>query len=150
MDVLLPAHVLEYLRPYGDAALSQVRLVEQAHVGAGLPNATTNAQGDLVVYDCLVVWQLEEILLAGNLQLLLERVGVDADTHGCQLVATLCHRVPDKNVPVKTMHGFTVGRFCLRDPVVIVCRPHFVRVAVLEGPADPIDEDRDGFRLGIQ
>ena len=42
MDVSLPAHVLEYLWPYRDTALSKVRFLEQKHVGAGLPNATTN------------------------------------------------------------------------------------------------------------
>ncbi len=150
MNVLLPTHVLEYLWPYGDTALSKVRLFEQGHVSAGLPDATTNAQGYLVVYDCLVVWQLEEIKLSGHLQLFLERVSVNPNTHGGQLVAALCHRVPDKNITIETMHGSAVFRLCLRDPVVVVCRSHFVRVTVLEDPADPIDEDRDGFRLGIQ
>jgi len=56
MDVLLLAHVLEHLRPYGDTDLSKVRLFEQKHGGTGLPNATTNAEWDVAVYDCLVVW----------------------------------------------------------------------------------------------
>jgi hypothetical protein len=39
IDVLLPTHILEHLRPYGDTNFSQVRLLEEQHEGARLPNA---------------------------------------------------------------------------------------------------------------
>jgi hypothetical protein len=67
MDVIRLTHVLEYLRPYGDADLSEVRFLKEKHVCTGLPNAATNAEWEIVVYDCLVVWQFEEIKLASHL-----------------------------------------------------------------------------------
>ena len=81
INVLPVAHVLEYLWPYGCTDLPNVRLFQEKHEGAGLANASTDAEWNLAVYDGLVVWELEEIELAGNLQLLPERLGVNADTH---------------------------------------------------------------------
>jgi hypothetical protein len=46
-------------------------------MGLRLPNATANAERDLVLYDCLVVGELEEIKLVGHFQLLLERVSIN-------------------------------------------------------------------------
>ena len=108
MDILFLAHGFKYFRPYGDTNLTNMCLFEQVHVGTGLTNATPNAERDFVIQDCLVVWKFEKILLAGHLQLLLERVCVDADTHGCQFVAPLGNRVPDENVTVETMHGLPI------------------------------------------
>jgi len=53
----------------------------------------------------------------------------------------LCHRVPHKNITVKAMHWSAVLGLCLYDPVVVVRGPEFVRVAVLKGPSNAIDED---------
>jgi uncharacterized protein (DUF2461 family) len=61
MNIPLPAHVLEYLRPYRDTDFSQVRLPEQKHQGARLPDATANAQWNFVAQDRLVVGILQEI-----------------------------------------------------------------------------------------
>ncbi len=120
-------------------------LSEQEHVSPGLTNATTDAEGEFIVHDCLVVRQREEMELVGNLQLFLERFGVHPDAHRCQLVASLCHRVPDKNIPIEAMHGSAVPGHRLGDPVIVIGRSHFVRVAVLEYPADPVDKDRRVF-----
>ena len=67
MDIFLLANVLEYFRPYGDTDLSKVCFLKYKHEGAGLAYATTYAERYLVVYYCLVVWELEEIKLSGNL-----------------------------------------------------------------------------------
>lgn len=64
MDVLLLAHLLEYLWPYSGTHLSNMRLLEQKHEGTRLANAATNAERDLVVDQCLMVGELEEIKLA--------------------------------------------------------------------------------------
>ena len=57
-------------------------------------------------------------------------------------MTTPCHWVPNKNITVKTMHRSTVFGDCFRDPVIVVRRPHLVGIAVLQRPADPVDEDR--------
>ncbi len=68
MDVLVCAHPLEDIRPHGDTDLSKMCFLEEKHKGAGLPNATPYAEGDLVFDNCLVVWELKKIKLTGNLQ----------------------------------------------------------------------------------
>ena len=55
VDVLPGAHVLEHLRPDRHADLTQVGLLEQEHVGPGLPDAAADRQRDLVIQDHLVV-----------------------------------------------------------------------------------------------
>lgn len=81
VDVFLSAHILEYLRPNGGTDLADVGLLEQQHKSAGLANASADAERDFVIDDCLVVRELQEIKLAGNLELLFERFGINADTH---------------------------------------------------------------------
>ena len=81
MDVLLSAHFLEYFRPYGGTNLSNMRFVKQKHKCAGLPDAAADAEWNLVIHNCTVVWQFEEVKLICNLQLFLERFGVYTDTH---------------------------------------------------------------------
>ena len=81
MDVLLPAHLLEYFRPYGGAHLANMRFFEKKHKCAGLPNAAADTERDLIIQNCSVVWQLEQIKLLADLQLFLERFSVDADPH---------------------------------------------------------------------
>jgi hypothetical protein len=88
MNILLGAHLPEYLRPHGHAALPEMRLAEQIHIGAGLSDTAADAQRDFVVQDGLVIGQLEEIKLTGHLKLLLERLFRDSDAHGSQLMAT--------------------------------------------------------------
>ena len=72
MDVLFLADILESLRPDGDGNLAEMRFVEQQHLGAGLADASTDAQWDIIVDDRLVVGELEEIELVGELQLFLQ------------------------------------------------------------------------------
>lgn len=81
MDVLFPTHVLEYLWPYGGTDFSNMRLFEQKHKGTGLPDAPADTERQLLIQDCLVVWQLEEIELAGDFELFFECFGVNADAH---------------------------------------------------------------------
>src|SRR5262245_8249116 len=80
VNVPLSAHLLEDLRPDGDAHLSQVGLPEQEHGGAGLPDAAADAQGKLVLQDALVIKELEKVQLAGQLQLLPEGLCVHPDS----------------------------------------------------------------------
>ena len=75
----------------------------------------------------------EKVKLARHLQLFPERFGVDAYAHLREFVAALCHGVPDEYVTVETVHRSAVLRLRLRDPIIVVCRPHFVRVTVFEG-----------------
>jgi len=81
VNILLGAHLPEYPRPNGDAALPKVRLAEQIHVGSGLSDAAADAQRDFVVQDGLMIGQSEEIKLASHLKLLLERLFGDPDAH---------------------------------------------------------------------
>ena len=51
-DILLLAHALENWGPHAHTDLAQVRLLEQQHLRAGLPNAPTNAERQLVDTAC--------------------------------------------------------------------------------------------------
>lgn len=79
IDILLLAHVLEDGRPHTHTDLTEVGLLEQQHLCAGLPNAATNAQWQRVADDGLMIGQRAPIELVGHGELLGERVGIDAD-----------------------------------------------------------------------
>src|SRR5512139_4013872 len=72
MNVLLPAHVLENFGPDRHTHFSEMGFLEEKHEGAGLTDASSDAQGDVVVNDRLVVGELEPIELAGDFQLFFE------------------------------------------------------------------------------
>jgi hypothetical protein len=60
MDVLLPAHVLEDLRPHRDADLAEVSLLEDGHVMVGLPDAV-DEDGEVLLADrglAQLTWQV--------------------------------------------------------------------------------------------
>ena len=82
-----------------------------------------------------------EFQLPGHFQLLLEAFSIHTDTHGCQFVATLCYRIPHQNVAVQAVHRPAVLGHSLCHPIVVVCGPKFVRISVLERPANPIDKN---------
>ena len=62
-DVLLCAHLLQYLRPYRDADLAQVSLSEQKHQRARLADPASNRERNLVGQYPVVVRQLRQIKL---------------------------------------------------------------------------------------
>jgi hypothetical protein len=62
--VLLRADVLELLRPYGDGHLPEVSCAQKVHEGPGLPDSSSNAEGNPVVEDGLVVGKIKKVLLA--------------------------------------------------------------------------------------
>src|SRR5215469_15570328 len=74
MNVLLLAHVLQHLRPHGDADLAEVGLAQEQHQRPRLPDAAADAQRDLVIDDRLVVREVEEVELVRQLKLLLQRL----------------------------------------------------------------------------
>ena len=78
-DILLLAHVLEDGGPHAHTDLAQVRLLEQQHLRAGLPNAPTNAERQLVVEHSLMIGQVESVELVGHSKLLFECCGIDTD-----------------------------------------------------------------------
>ncbi len=49
MDVLLPAHLLEYFWPYGGTNLTNMRFFEQEHKRSRLSDASADTQGNLVI-----------------------------------------------------------------------------------------------------
>jgi hypothetical protein len=69
MDVLSLTHVLEDLRPDAHRDLAQVRFFQEKHVGAGLPNSTTDAERQLGLDDAPVVREPQEIELAAYLEM---------------------------------------------------------------------------------
>ena len=56
MNVLLVAHILEYLRPDCDSDFSQVCFSEQEHLSAGLSNSSAYAEWEFILDDALMVW----------------------------------------------------------------------------------------------
>jgi hypothetical protein len=108
MNVFLPAHVLEDFRPDRDAHFPEMRFLEEKHQGAGLADASTDAERDFVLDDRLVIRELEPIELARDLQLLFEGFSVHTDAALHELVAPLGHRIPDQDVPVEAVHGFAL------------------------------------------
>src|SRR3990172_3933395 len=73
-DVPFGAEILEDLRPHRDAHLAEVRLLQQRHVRPGLADAAPDRERDLVVHDRLVIRQGQEVHLAGDLELLDQRL----------------------------------------------------------------------------
>ena len=61
MDVLLSAHVLEYFWPYCDTHFSEVSPFEYVHVGAGLSDSPAYCKRKFVVYDALMVREIEKM-----------------------------------------------------------------------------------------
>ncbi len=93
---------------------------EQEHHGSRLSNTTTNAEWYLVVDDCLVIRQLEKVELASDPQLLLQRLSVNADTHGAEFVTTPCHRVPNENIAIQSVKFFAIVVGGLSYPAKVV------------------------------
>ena len=71
----------------------------------GLADAAADRQRQGAVDDRPVVRQVEPVELAGELELLAQRRGVDADAHRAQLVPAPGHRVPHEDVAVEPVHG---------------------------------------------
>src|SRR6266508_4941512 len=66
-DVSLRAHVFKHFRPHRHADLAQVRLPEQEHHGARLPDLAADGEGERPVDDPLVIWELQQVELVGQL-----------------------------------------------------------------------------------
>jgi hypothetical protein len=84
VDVFGGAHVHQDFRPDGHGDLAKVRFAQQQHERAGLADAAADGQRHVTAQDALVVGELEEVQLAADSELLLERFRVDPDTHGRQ------------------------------------------------------------------
>ena len=67
MNVFLGADVFENFWPHGYTHLSQMGCAQQVHIGPGLSDAAPDAQRDFIVEDRLMIRQIEEIFLTGNL-----------------------------------------------------------------------------------
>ena len=100
MYVSLFADILKDLRPYGYTDLSDVRFLEQIHIGSGLSDAAANTEWNIVIHDCLVIRLFQEIKLSTYLKLLFESIPGDPYAHRRQFVTAFCHGVPYKNITV--------------------------------------------------
>ena len=108
VDIFFVAHIFKDFRPDGSGDLAEVCLFQEEHKGAGLSYASADTEGELVIQDALMIGQLHKIELVGNFELHFERIGVDADTHTCQLVAPFSDRVPDEDIAVEAV-GIPAG-----------------------------------------
>ena len=76
-----------------------------------------------------------------SLELLHQRVLRDTNAHRGQLVAAFRNVVPDQNVAVQAVHLLPVLGDRRSNPIIVVRGAHFVRITVLQSPADADDED---------
>ena len=61
VDVFATANVLEPVGPHANAYLAKMGLLQQQHQCARLPDSSANAERDLVVDQCLMVGELQEL-----------------------------------------------------------------------------------------
>src|ERR1041384_7020064 len=81
VNVLGRSHFFEHLWPNRNAHLAHMDLLDQGHVTSRLTDASTDAQRKMLVSDPAMIRQPEEVELAGERQLLLQRLRVDAHPH---------------------------------------------------------------------
>jgi hypothetical protein len=89
MNVSLVAHMLENLGPYGDAHFSRVCFLQNSHLRSRLPDAGTDAEGNLVSDNSPMVRQIQPIELTADFQLLYQRFGSDANPPGHKLISEI-------------------------------------------------------------
>jgi hypothetical protein len=84
IDVLLLAHVLKHVWPYGGTHFFKVRLLEQKHMGSGLPNPTANVGFALYILPCCLcnirVYRFEIVILV--------RIFVERKSTSVRLIST--------------------------------------------------------------
>src|SRR5208283_5175429 len=103
MDIFLRANLLQNFGPDADGDFAEMRLTQNQHEGARLPNASTDAERNIILHDGLVVGKLQEVKLGREFKLLAKRFGIDADTHGTEFMAAFCDVVPDQNVTIQAV-----------------------------------------------
>ena len=111
-------------------------LVQQNHAQAALTNTAAHRKGQLVVEQSAVEVERCAVFLALKLKLALQCLAVYADAHRRQLERALQHRIPYKDVAVKS------GLAILGNsrPVVVVGGASVVLLAVGKLAADANDE----------
>ena len=62
--IFLHADILKLLWPNRNCYLPKMSCAQQIHEGSGLSDASSNAEWNPVIDDCLVVWEVKKILLA--------------------------------------------------------------------------------------
>ena len=109
-----------------------MRLAEKQHGNARLADAAADGQGEFPVQKRLMVRQGTALIMAGQAELSVERLRIDADAHGGHLHRAAEPVTPEEDIPVER-------------PVVIVGSAAVMRLAGLERAADADDEN--GFML---
>ena len=105
-----------------------MRLAQQQHAQAGLPDAAAHRQRKLTLQQHLMERQISAVVASRKRQLAVERFRADADAHGGDLQRTVENRVVKENVTVHV-------------PIVIVRRTPVVRLAGAEFSADTLNKD---------
>ena len=106
-----------------------------------MPDSAAYAERKVVIQNALVIRHLHKMKLIGNLELYFERFCVDANPHTRQLVPSFCDGIPDEDVPINAVSVSSGFSRSVGHPVVIIGCPQFVRVAVLERPADAVNKN---------
>ena len=115
--------------PDGRLHLADVCLSEQQHGQTRLTDAAADRQRQLPCQQHLVIGQLAAVIAAGDGQLAVEALGIDADAHGRELKRAAEQVIPEQDIPV-------------HRPVVIVRRAAVMRLAGAQCAADADDERR--------
>ena len=87
--------------PQGDLYLADVRGADEQHAQAALADAAAHGQGQLAIQQHLVEGERAAVVAAGDRQLGVEGLGVDADTHGRDLERMAEHFVPVEDIAVE-------------------------------------------------
>ena len=103
VDVLLRADVLQLFGPHGDGHFAQMGRAQQVHERPRLTDAAADAKRNPVVEDRPMLWQLEEIFLAGELELHLQRILGHPDPHAGEFVTALGDGIPHQDVAVEAV-----------------------------------------------
>ena len=109
---------------------ADVRLPKEEHADSGLADSASDREGKSLFQDSLLEGKFSSLGAAGFIQLLAERVGVDADSHGGELKSDVQYRIIYEDVGVEL-------------PVVIVGGASVVRLAVRELVRGPCGSYRD-------
>lgn len=87
--------------PQADLHLAYVCLTQQQHAQTALADAAAHGQGQLAIQQHFVEGERAAVVAAGDRQLGVEGLGVDADTHGRDLERMAEHFVPVEDIAVE-------------------------------------------------
>lgn len=77
--------------------------MQEHHTETALPNTATYRKGQFVIEQLLVEEELLTLILSLNLQLSQQTLLIDTDTHRRELKRTTQHRIPDKDITIKSL-----------------------------------------------